>query len=162
MESQVSPYPLSLWKSFQHRSCCAMSERWLCPSSPRSDKGYKLLDEVAHGVEVEPRLQSLSGEVLPPGANVEAEARLDFAGKGFLQQSEMVYFDVKVFSPFSRSHLNVNLDSLFKRHQSTKKTKYNERVIKVDHGSFTPVGLSAYGGFGRKQLFCIKTDRENY
>ena len=109
-----------------------------------------MLDEVAHGVEVEPRLQPLSGEVLPPGANVEAEARLDFAGKGFWQQSEMAYFDVKVFSPFARSHLNVNLESLFKRQESMKKTKYNERVIRVEHGSFTPVVLSTYGGFGRE------------
>ena len=31
-----------------------------------------------------------------------------------------------------------------------KKTKYNERVIRVEHGSFTPVVLSTYGGFGRE------------
>ena len=54
----------------------------------------KLLDEVAYGVEIEPRLQPLSGEVLPAGANEKIEARLDFAGKGFWQQCEMAYFDV--------------------------------------------------------------------
>ena len=27
---------------------------------------------------------------------------------------------------------------------------YNQRVIDIEHGSFTPVVLSAYGGFGRE------------
>ena len=110
----------------------------------------KLLDEVAYGVEIEPRLQPLSGEVLPAGANEKIEARLDFAGKGFWQQCEMAYFDVKVFSPFAKSHMNSNLESLFKKHETAKKTLYNERVITIEHGSFTPVILSAYGGYGRE------------
>ena len=29
-----------------------------------------------------------------------------------------------------------------------KKKAYNERVIQVEHGSFTPIVLSAMGGFG--------------
>ena len=110
----------------------------------------KLLDGVAHGVEIEPRLQPLSGEVLRTGANVEEGARLDFAGKGFWQQCEMAYFDVKVFSPFAKSHLSSNLEALFKNQETSKKTKYSERVVRIEHGSFTPVVLSAFGGFGRE------------
>ena len=110
----------------------------------------KLINEVAHGVEVEPRLQPLSGEVLTPGTTTDDEARLDFAGRDFWQPCEMAYFDVNVFSPFAKSHLKTNLESLFKKQEEKKKEKYNDRVIKVEHGTFTPVVLSTYGGFGRE------------
>ena len=110
----------------------------------------KLLDEVAYGVEVEPPLQKLTGEVLAKGTSTDDEARLDFAGKGFWLPCEMAYFDVNVFSPIAKSHKGCSLDTLFKKHEEKKKIKYNDRVIKVEHGSFTPVVLSAYGGYGRE------------
>ena len=34
-----------------------------------------------------------------------------------------------------------------------KRKAYNERVIKIEHGSFTPVVLSAFGGAGRETGF---------
>ena len=46
--------------------------------------------------------------------NLCDEARLDFAGKSFWQPCEMAFFDVNVFSPFAKSHLKTNLDTLFK------------------------------------------------
>ena len=55
-----------------------------------------------------------------------------------------------LFSPFAKSHKGCSLDTLFKKHEEKKKIKYNDRVIKVEHGSFTPVVLSAYGGYGRE------------
>ena len=38
-----------------------------------------ILKDVAHGVQIEPHLQPLTGEVLPAGSNLEDEARLDVA-----------------------------------------------------------------------------------
>ena len=110
----------------------------------------KLMEEVAYGVETEPRLQPLTGEVLAKGTSLDRDARLDFSGRGFWQPCEMAFFDVNVFSPFAKSHFKTNLDVLFKKHEEKKKEKYNDRVIKVEHGSFTPVVLSAFGGFGRE------------
>ena len=49
----------------------------------------KLLQEVAYGIEVEPRLQPLTGEVLAKGTCTINEARLDFARKSFWQPCEM-------------------------------------------------------------------------
>ena len=60
----------------------------------------------------------------------------------------MAFFDVKVFNPFATTHLNQNLDTVFRSAEKEKKKLYNERVITVEHGSFTPVVLSAFGGFG--------------
>ena len=108
----------------------------------------KLLDDVADGVQVEPPLQPLTGEELPANANSESEARLDVAARGFWQQYEMAFFDIRVFSPFAKSYANLSLESMFRSHEAAKKREYNERVIQVEHGSFTPVVLSAFGGMG--------------
>ena len=68
----------------------------------------------------------------------------------------MAYFDVNnVFSPFAKSHKGTTLESLFKRMEDRRKEKYNDRVIKIEHGSFTPVVLSAYGGFGRESSWFV-------
>ena len=60
----------------------------------------------------------------------------------------MAFFDVRVFNPFAKSHLQNNLDSVFRSNESTKKKEYNNRIIQVEHGSFTPVVMSSLGGFG--------------
>ena len=110
----------------------------------------KLLDDVADGVHIEPPLQALTGENLPTTAKREDEARLDVAARGFWQQYEMAFFDVRVFNPFAKTYMKQNLENVFKTAESEKKTDYNERVIRIEHGSFTPIVLSAYGGFGKE------------
>ena len=97
----------------------------------------KLLDEVAYDVRIEPPLEPLTGEELPKIANKEQEARLDIAARGFWQESAMAFFDVRVFNPFAKTHSKKTLDAAFDFHQNYKKTKYNKRVINIEHG-FTP------------------------
>ena len=110
----------------------------------------KLVNEVAYDVRVEPPLQALSGEVLPDSANSDEGARLDFTARGFWQDGAMAFFDVRVFNPFAKTHINSKLEAVFNSNEKAKKTEYNQRVIEVEHGSFTPVVLSAYGGLGRE------------
>ena len=75
----------------------------------------------------------------------------------------MAFLDVNVFSPFPKTQAKTNLDTLFRRQEERKKKeKYNDRVIKIEHGSLTPVVISAFGGFGRgKQLFRVEAGRED-
>ena len=110
----------------------------------------KIIDEVAYDVRIEPPLEPLTGEELPRNASREDEARLDIAARGFWQPSAMAFFDVRVFSPFAKTHLKTTLDAAFDSQEQQKKTKYNQRVIQVEHGSFTPIVMSAYGGYGRE------------
>ena len=110
----------------------------------------QLIDDVAHEVRIEPPLQPLSGEILPNGANTEDEARLDVAARGFWQECEMAFFDIRVFNPFAKSHLRNNLESVFRTNETIKKKRYNERVIRIEHGSFTPIVASSFGGFGKE------------
>ena len=115
-----------------------------------------LLNQVCHGVHIEPSLQPLTGEILPDGANTQDEARPDIAARGFWQDCAMAFFDVKVFNPFARSHLNNSLESVFRTSEKQKKRLYNERIIRVGHGSFTPIVLSAFGGFGFESGIFVK------
>ena len=62
----------------------------------------------------------------------------------------MAFFDVRVFNTFAKTHLNSKFETVFKMEESSKKISYNERVIRVEHGSFTLIVMSAYGGFGRE------------
>ena len=55
-------------------------------------------------------------------------------------------FFLRVFNPFAPSHLKQNLQKVFTGNEKEKKRQYNSRVIEVEHGSFTPLVFSAYGG----------------
>ena len=114
------------------------------------DAFAKLLKDVAYDVRVEPPLQPLTGESLHRSANKQDEARLDIAARGFWQDDAMAFFDVRVFNPFAKTYINTKLDAAFTQNEREKKTSYNQRVIDIEHGSFTPIVLSAYGGFGRE------------
>ena len=52
----------------------------------------------------------------------------------------------RVFNPFAPSHLKQNLQKVFTANEKEKKRHYKSRVIEVEHGSFTPLVFSAYGG----------------
>ena len=115
------------------------------------DAFAKLLNDVAYDVRVEPPLQPLTGESLNRSANRQDEARLDIAARGFWQDDAMAFFDVRVFNPFAKTYIKTKLDAAFKQqNEKEKKTSYNQRVMDIEHGSFTPIVLSAYGGFGRE------------
>ena len=110
----------------------------------------KILDGVAYDVQIEPPLQALTGENLADQANQQDGARCDIAARGFWQRGAKAFFDVRIFNPFAKTHLSTKLKTVFAQQEEIKKKEYNERIIRVEHGSFTPIVLSAYGGCGRE------------
>ena len=109
-----------------------------------------LLKDVSHDVQVEPHLETLTGEVLTGGTNSSDEARLDVSVRGFWQRGQRAFYDVRVFNPFAKSYLNQKLETAFRSNENEKKRQYNQRVIEVEHGSFTPLIFTPYGGNGRE------------
>ena len=57
---------------------------------------------------------------------------------------------LRVFNPFAKSHLTRKLETVFRSNETIKRTAYNARVIQVEHGSFTPVVFSSFGGCGKE------------
>ncbi len=113
-----------------------------------------LLEEVAYDVRVEP---PLTGENLPSGSNIADDARLDVAARGFWERCEMAFFDVRVFKPYAKTHLNQSLNAAFARNKREKKRQYNQRCVQVEHASFTPLIFSAYGGCSRETYYFLDT-----
>ena len=104
-----------------------------------------LLSEVCHSVSTEPHLQPICGESLTgASANVEDGARLDILANG-----ERAFFDVRVFNPHVPSNRQTQLAASYRCHETLKKRTYEQRIREVEHGSFTPLVLSATGGLGR-------------
>ena len=60
-----------------------------------------LLKDVYHDFEVEPHLQTLTGDVFTSSANSSDEARLDVITRGFWQRGQRAFFYVRVFNPFA-------------------------------------------------------------
>ena len=109
-----------------------------------------MLNDVCHDVCIEPHLQPLSGEVMSHrSAITDIGARLDISARGFWGgRFERSFFDVRVFNPSARSNHASSMQSTYRKHEMEKKRSYEQRVLEVEHASFTPLVLSATGGMG--------------
>ena len=115
------------------------------------DLTAKILSEVCYDTEIEPRLAPLSGEDLSNRtANRSNEARLDVRARGFWERGQQAFFDLRVFDPNACRYLNKSLQHFHAINENEKKRAYNERVLQVDHGTFTPLVFSIYGSMGRE------------
>ena len=110
----------------------------------------KLAEEISKNVEIEPHLIPLSGEHLERSANAADEARLDLSVRGFWQRGQKAFFDIRVFNPFAPTHRNQKLTNVFSAQEKEKKRAYGQRVIDIEHGSFTPLVFYPLGGCGRE------------
>ena len=58
------------------------------------------------------------------------------------------FFDVRVFNPHAPSNRHSNATSCYRKHEKEKKRTYEQRIIDLEHSSFTPLVLSSTGGLG--------------
>ena len=56
----------------------------------------EMLKMVCNDVQIEPVLQEINGEVLTPGKNRAADARLDIHARGFWERQGSAFSDVRV------------------------------------------------------------------
>ena len=119
-----------------------------------------LLTEICHGVTTEPHLQPLLGESLSHrSAITEDSAGVDITVYGFWGgRFEKVFVDVRVFNPSTQSNRHGPLSSVYRKHEQEKRRKYDQRVHKVKHATFTPLVLSTTGGMGRAATTFYKLD----
>ena len=57
----------------------------------------------------------------------------------------MIFFDVRVFNPNARK-----LSKTYQLNEKEKKRFYNERVMQIEHDTFTPLVMFATGGMRRE------------
>ena len=57
---------------------------------------------------------------------------------------------MRVFDPNANRYHNKALPQCYIQNEMEKKRQYNERVLDIDHGSFTLLVFSIYGGMARE------------
>ena len=67
-----------------------------------------------------------------------------------MQAGERAIFDITVFDPFARRYRNQILQRCFATNENEKKIKYNQGVLEIEHGSFTPLVFALTGGCSRE------------
>ena len=110
-----------------------------------------LMKEVCHNVQTETELLpiEIEGEENRPG-NAANKARLDVAGVGVWGAYEKTFLDIRIMHPNSPSYVNKPIEDVYELHENEKKRKYNERVLQIEKGSFTPIVGSTFGGWGKE------------
>ena len=68
----------------------------------------------------------------------------------------MAFFDVCVFNPHAPSNSSQSLAATYQKHEKQKCRAYEQRVREIEHGSFTPLIMSATGGVGAAANVCYK------
>ena len=118
----------------------------------------QLLTEVCSNVGLEPTLQPLTGESFPLSSNNTDEgSRLDIKAQNFWDCSQRrAFFDVRVFNSFAPSNSSSSTNSTYRRHEREKRRAYEQRILQVEHGTFTPLVLSSSGGWGPSAMVAFR------
>ena len=135
----------------QHAMSCKRGGFATIRHNDLRDLTANLLSNVCNDVEIEPKLLPVTGENFSNRtANTRTEARLDIRSRGFWVRGQQAFFDIRVFDPNTKRYLNSALPQCYAQNEKEKKRQYNERVLEIEHGSFTPVVFSIYGGMSRE------------
>ena len=109
---------------------------------------------VCSDVEIEPVIQDISGEHLNRGSNKVQDARLDIHARGFWERHRSAFFDVRVCHPNAVSYRDIEQQQIYRIHENEiEKRLYSERVLDIEHGTFTPLVFTTTGGMGKE---CLK------
>ena len=106
------------------------------------------ISKVCRNMETEPLLQPLDNKVFNLQSTVTSrEERLDMKAGGFWTPGVTAFFNVRVTPVNSRSNQGKHTGTtIFKEQENEKKRKYNQRVMDVEMGIFTPLVFGTNGG----------------
>lgn len=110
------------------------------------DLEAELMKEVCTDVKIEPELLPLTNQQL--NGNNADKARLDVSGIGVWAPFEKTFIDVRIVHPNCPTYINKDIKDVYVQHEKLKKSAYNERILNVEKGTFTPIVMSTTGGMG--------------
>ena len=109
-----------------------------------------LLKIVCNDVQVESHLQPLNGEQVSSGSVTGDEAHLVIKARVFWRSGQSAFFDIRVTNTNADSARALSSSHIYRRHEQEKKRKYNDRVMNIEQGTFTPLVYSTSGGLGNE------------
>ena len=136
--------------NLQHALSCPKGRLVITRHNELRNLTAEILGEVCKNVVIEPLLTPLTGEELPKSSNTSNQARADVSARGLWINGQTAFCDVRVFNPLARCHLHHSLPAVHKKNENEKKREYNQRILQVEHGSFTPLVFSCFGGMSRE------------
>ena len=115
------------------------------------DLTANMMSEVRKDSEIEPKLTPLSGEELRAKTSKNSkEVRVDIRTRGFWEQEEQAFFDLRVFDPNVCRYHNESLQQCHVMNEQEKKRAYNERILQIDLETFIPLVFSVNGRIGKR------------
>ena len=88
--------------------------------------------------------------------NTSQGARLYIKARTFWRQGQDACFDIRVTHVNALSYKDLSTNVTFKKHEAEKKREYNQRIMNLEHGTFTPLVLGTNGGMGLQSQMFIK------
>ena len=74
------------------------------------------------------------------------KARLDIRARGVWERGPKAFLDIRVFDPNACCYFKKSLQQYDVINEQEKKRAYNDRVLQIGHGAFTPLFVfSIYG-----------------
>ena len=67
------------------------------------------------------------------------EAKPDIRARGFWRQGQNAFFDIRVTNTNCSSQASMSTEKIYKKHEAEKKRNYNQRIMQIEHGTFTPL-----------------------
>ena len=97
------------------------------------------------------RCMQLEGEIITDLTSVNA--RPDVRARGFWREGQNAFFNVRITKTNSESPRHLTSEKIFTKHEREKKRQYNNRIMNVEHGTFTALVFSVNGGMAKE---CLK------
>ena len=85
-----------------------------------------------------------------PRTNKAEQARLDISARGVWTSFDKSFFDVRVTHPNCLSNRSKPFQKIYEENEKEKKDEYNERVINVEKGNFTPLVFLTSRGMSKE------------
>ena len=115
------------------------------------DAEAKIMREICYDVKVEPMLTPLgTGDQMKKGTNVADQARADISARSVWSPSDLTFVDVRVTHPNAPSNRNKSLEQIYKENEEEKKRMYNDRIMNIERGTFTPLIFLTSGGMSKE------------
>ena len=126
-----------------------------------------LLKALHNNIEIEPALHEITNEKIP--GNTDDKARPDIRAREVWKQGQNAFFDICLTNVNANSQKHQTVEKIFKKHEKEKKSVYNNRIMNVEHETFTPLILSLTEGEGPEtstfhkhiaQKYCEKNEEK--
>ncbi len=142
--------------STDHSLVCKLGGFVIMRHDAVRDVEASLMREVCKDVQVEQVLLPANAAELNTRGITGPNARMDVVARDVWSGGEKNYCDVQVTHANSESNMGKSRTQIYREHENGKKNDYNERVLNVEKGTFTPLVFTTSGGMAPE---CLKLNK---